>query len=343
MADEVVVVDTGSRDRTPDIAVAHGARLVREPWRDDFSRARNTALAHATGDWILYIDADERVSLNGRLDPVLRDGSAVAARVRFRANSRLTPYREHRLFRNRPDIRFRGVIHETVVPDLQRITAAEDAVITDAPMAIEHLGYEGNLDAKHRRNHPLLRRAVEADPARIYLWHALGEAERGLGDAAAAERAWRQGLAVLRRRDPRPGDALIYADLLDLHTSDADVALADAAVLLDEAAARHGDDPSVLWWTARHHEAAGRFSAARACLDRLLAFGPDGPARSELGYDRRLFGALAWGLMGVCWLRQGEPGRALPWLRQAEAADPDDLEIRAKRILAEAASNASPT
>ncbi len=57
--DEIVVVDTGSTDGTREVARSHGARVVEWAWRDDFAAARNESLRHATGDWILVLDADE--------------------------------------------------------------------------------------------------------------------------------------------------------------------------------------------------------------------------------------------------------------------------------------------
>src|SRR5512134_3132536 len=60
--DEVVVVDTGSSDRTRELARAAGAKVVEWAWRDDFAAARNEALRHATGGWILVLDADERLA-----------------------------------------------------------------------------------------------------------------------------------------------------------------------------------------------------------------------------------------------------------------------------------------
>lgn len=343
VADEIIVVDTGSTDRTPQIAAALGARVLSVPWRDDFAYARNVGLAQASGEWVLYVDADERVEVTGDLDDILADPKAIAARVQFRASSRLTPYWEYRLFRNRPDIRFRGVIHETVMPDIRALIDRGDGKIVDAPLGFDHLGYEGDRTAKHRRNLPLLRRAVADDPGRVYLWHALGEAALGLNDLVGTEAAWRQGLAVLRQREPRPGDTLIYADLLDLHLSETGVSLPDAADLVEEAGRRHPDDPLVLWWTARHLASKGNFAEARACLERILAYGPNGPTHGELGYDRQLFGAYAWGLLGVCWLQEGEPGRALDWLRRAEAADRSNPEIRAKRAFAEGVMRARAT
>ena len=68
--DEIVVVDTGSTDATPDIVAGRGGRVLHFPWADDFSLARNRALEAASGDWILYIDADERLSVpDGRVAP----------------------------------------------------------------------------------------------------------------------------------------------------------------------------------------------------------------------------------------------------------------------------------
>src|SRR5438132_14215088 len=61
LVDEIVVVDTGSTDRTREVAAAWGARIFEFPWCDDFSAARNECLRHARGDWVLSLDADDRV------------------------------------------------------------------------------------------------------------------------------------------------------------------------------------------------------------------------------------------------------------------------------------------
>ena len=60
LVDEIVLVDTGSTDATPELARLAGD-VVSVPWSDDFSAPRNEALAHAQGDWILQLDADERL------------------------------------------------------------------------------------------------------------------------------------------------------------------------------------------------------------------------------------------------------------------------------------------
>jgi len=60
--DEIVVVDTGSQDRTTEIARRLGAKVHQFPWEDDFAQARNVSLQYATGDWIFWMDADDRLA-----------------------------------------------------------------------------------------------------------------------------------------------------------------------------------------------------------------------------------------------------------------------------------------
>lgn len=74
VADDIVVVDTGSVDQTPAIAAAMGARVLHFPWENHFARARNVALAAARGVWILNIDADQR--LNDASIPALKSALA---------------------------------------------------------------------------------------------------------------------------------------------------------------------------------------------------------------------------------------------------------------------------
>ena len=124
--DEIVVVDTGSVDASLDIARRHGVVLLEREWRNDFAWARNEALAAARGEWVLYIDADERLIVppGEQLTGGLRPPDVCAALVRFRPQPRTTPYREYRLFRNDPRVRFTGSMHEFIVPAIERLTKA---------------------------------------------------------------------------------------------------------------------------------------------------------------------------------------------------------------------------
>ena len=103
LVDEVVVVDTGSTDGTAALARSLGATVDEIEWRHDFAAARNRSLDLAGGDWILYVDADERVR-PGDHGGVRRWLAAAercaAARVRFVPRVGWTPYREFRLWRH---------------------------------------------------------------------------------------------------------------------------------------------------------------------------------------------------------------------------------------------------
>ena len=78
--DEIIIVDTGSTDRTIDIAERYGARVFYHPWEGSFSKARNYSLKYATCDWILILDADEELNNDdtSRLKEIAKDNKSLA-------------------------------------------------------------------------------------------------------------------------------------------------------------------------------------------------------------------------------------------------------------------------
>lgn len=127
--DEMVIVDTGSRDNTPEIARRYGARLFHLPWCDSFAAARNESVRHARGQWIFWMDSDDTISAeNGRLlrqlvcNPV---GSAIygfVAQVHCPGPNpdEVTAVDHVKLFRNVPYLGFEGRIHEQILPSIRR-------------------------------------------------------------------------------------------------------------------------------------------------------------------------------------------------------------------------------
>lgn len=179
--DEIVVVDTGSSDRTAEVAKSLGAKVHFFPWRDDFSAARNESLRHAKGDWILFLDADETLNTLGDGER-LRKAASLPGIDAFSVpiiNPR--PDRESgvatgaavRFFRNLPGIRFSSRVHENV----DRFLLEKGARVANGPFLIEHRGYALDRDAvrkKYERNLRLLQKELEENPDNAHARYHLG-------------------------------------------------------------------------------------------------------------------------------------------------------------------------
>lgn len=169
---EVVIVDTGSHDATREVAERFATRVVEFPWCDDFSAARNAALRQATGDWIFWLDADDRLSPENAvrlgqlfaglahqprayaMDTVVHQAAGARERARLTTHVRLFP--------RHPAIGWRGRVHEQLRPGPESLgmeTARSD-------VQIDHLGYEDAavLHRKLRRNLRLLRMDFAVNP-----------------------------------------------------------------------------------------------------------------------------------------------------------------------------------
>ncbi|NCQ35374.1 glycosyltransferase family 2 protein [bacterium] len=202
--DELIVVDTGSEDDTPRLAEAAGARVLHHLWQDDFSAARNASLAAATGDWICYLDADERCTpeLAVQVRDLLEDPQAGAATVVMRNRRPDGTHRDAdllRLFRNDPDIRFRHRIHEDPSGHVQAYLERTGLAMRRLTGVVDHLGYLKNVAAaqgKRRRDTALLRRQVKGNPDDLYSWFKIMEQARYWEDRSA----WRKAARGCRRR-----------------------------------------------------------------------------------------------------------------------------------------------
>lgn len=332
--DEIIVVDTGSTDRSREIARDLGAHVLEHTWTDDFSAARNASISAARGRWILYIDADERVVEFDRamVEALLCDPHTVCYTVLFRPSTGYTRYREYRLFRNRPDLRFHGVIHESLVPALEALCSRPPLQIRDSPVALDHLGYDGNLHHKHVRNLPLLRARLARDPDHVYCWDHLGLTLDGLGDEAGAEAAWKRAINIVRKaRIKTLSDSLPYLHLANFLLDKR----RDAAALLEEGSRLFPENHSLTWLSARRSVEAGNHVAAMPLFERLAAIDADKLITGPIAFDASIFGAQAHAALGLCAFRLGRFAESAAHYARAEALAPDNLEIRAKRAVAE--------
>jgi tetratricopeptide (TPR) repeat protein len=192
--DEVCIVDTGSTDRTVEIATAFGARVAHRTWRDDFAWARNEALGLATKRWIFVLDADEELDAASR--DVLRSLRAVPAGLCglwIRCNNLSDDYKgsgasSHalvRFFPNNRRIRYASPVHEFI--SLDGKPTGLDA--RSSPLSITHHGYLSEivkLRKKSERNLALVKSATENNPQEPFNWYNLGTTSLLCGDPDAA-------------------------------------------------------------------------------------------------------------------------------------------------------------
>ncbi len=303
--DEIVVVDTGSEDGTRAVAARHGAVLLDFPWVGDFAAARNFALDACSGDWILYIDADECMAPlpPGAIKQALQPGW-IAANVLLRPRPRHTPYLLARLFRRHPAIRFEGRIHETVIPSIAPVAGREGLVIGDTELLIEHRGYEGDLSAKHARNLPLLHDAVRSMPERVYYWHHLAETLAALGRFDEARSAAARGIAAAAANPT----AKSLADAAMLHHLLARTDLEaghDPLPVLAEGLRQSPDNHALRLLLAQRHLAFGQAGEALRIAESLLEIDPATLAPGFLSYNEDIFGSFALRLKASSLVRLG--------------------------------------
>ncbi len=332
--DEIVIADTGSVDRSRDIARAHGAHVIEFPWTADFAAARNAALDAVRGEWVLYIDADERLAPTDRaaIRRMLDRPELIAAKPWFRPRTGFTRYREYRLFRNDPEIRFHGAIHEKISIDIHRVAGERGLRIADVELLIEHLGYDGPQDRKHRRNLPLLAAALERDSDNPYNWHHLGRIREALGDESGAVAAWQSGVDTVRRIGRRnSSDCMVFFELMRLRCRRGE----PAEDLLADAERMFPENPLLLLWRGNLAVARRDFAGALPAFRALTGIDPESYSDPEVAVEKRLFGELAQAALGNCHFQLGHYVEAAACFAAAAAADPGAVEYRVKRQLAE--------
>lgn len=217
-AEEIIVIDTGSQDSSIRIAKSYGAKVLFSRWEDDFSTPRNQALQIATTDWIFYLDADE-ILLSGlaAIKEQINDSDSEAFTVIIENLIGKNPqdhllHRSIRLFRNNPNYRFQGIIHEDIGHSIVKLHPSSS--IEDSEIRIRHFGYlPENIRKKDKivRNERLLQKALQTEPANPYYSYNLGITFCQAGKLFEAKDAMIQ--ALMLARDDAPYRSTLVKDL----------------------------------------------------------------------------------------------------------------------------------
>jgi glycosyltransferase involved in cell wall biosynthesis len=265
--DEIVVLDTGSKDRTMEIALGFGAIVHEREWRNDFAWARNEAVKLAKYRWIFQLDADEELLAESKAAlQQIRTARAHLVGIWVRCINRADQYLgsdgtiSHavaRIFPNHERIRYYGTIHE--FPALDGATTTLSCI--NAPVKIVHHGYTAEMmseRSKFERNRSIIEAAVERSPDDAFNWYNLGMTAYLGGDYERGVQALRQMWFLSQAQGARPFVAnglTVLADALTDHLNKPEESLEFALAALKLAP----------------HYANAHFSAGRA-LDGMKRY-----------------------------------------------------------------------
>jgi glycosyltransferase involved in cell wall biosynthesis len=311
---ETVLVDTGSSDATPAVAAARGARVFHEPWRDDFAAARNAALAHARGEWVLWLDADEELlpASAALLPSLLRDEQAFAYYVYAlhvrdaAAPEAAVEMRYLRLHRNHAALRWVGRVHARLEPAPEKLAAEEGRKVLDSTLRFRHWGYLPEAEpAKLQRAARLLELELQDRPGELYYEVELA-------------RTW------LRLEDPR-GEPAMRAALRKVLAVPVEAPPPSilAAPVLEWAVARarrwFPGSPPVLAAIGERYFHAGDYALALPYLERLVEVAERGTYDRSVSFSPHYLADGPLLFLGACRHRLGDlAGAAAAYRRLLE-------------------------
>jgi len=332
--DEIVIVDTGSTDRTIEIARSFGARVFDFVWVDDFGAARNAALARAAGDYAFWLDADdvmdppEREKLEALLDQ-LRAGDGHEACYVVRCKCDPSPdgtggetVVDHiRLFPLRQDVRWTYRVHEQILPALKRAGVP----VRWTGITVRHTGYvDRALRArKLDRDCKILTEDLEDrpdDPFTLF----------NLGSIAVEHQDWLEALGFLKRSlaGSAPTDSItrkLFALIARVYQmqGDSHTALRTCA----EGLAIDPDDAELWFRKAVVHRHRGESAEAEGCWRRILTL-----RRPEQfsSVDQGIYGHLSRRNLAALAAERGDHAEAAKLWTEVLAECPGDREALAK-------------
>ncbi len=320
LMDEVIIVDTGSTDRTKEVAARFGAKvkIFDFPWCDSFSAAFNEALRHATGQWAFRLDADESIDADNRerlrnLFADLKDEN-----VAYLMRTVNPAVFDHiRLFRNQPGVRWEYRIHEQVLPSLMRL----GHVVRRANIEVRHTGYQDPALRlrKHERDLRLLHLEGSERPDDPFMLFKLGWTYLELGRVSEAA-------SYLGRSHQLSQPGLSFLSNLYVLLTRAYRQLGQApraSAICAEGLSRFPDDPELLYEQAWLFHAAGDHAKTEENLLRVLR-GPAQPSdRIVISGDPGLRGYITRHNLAVLYRDQNRQPEAEAHWRAVVAERPD--------------------
>ena len=328
VVDEIVILDTGSADRTAEIARAFGARVYDHRWRDSYSEARNAAIDLATGSWILVLDADERLDARAGaiIRKAVRDGCFTAYEIIQRnyysddEASDVIVNPTCRLWRNLPGYRYEGRIHENPAPSIVRA----GGTIGRLDAVIHHYGNQPRVLAgrdKCRRYIRLLEAELRDNPNDVGKLHDIAVSYYVIGRYEDALPYLERAVAALAPTSPIAGT--VYSTYIGaLYRSGR---AEQAAAAMERASSLGIRHPEICYAGGQALMALERYEAAAIEFERGIELGKQGNWTG----DEAVWGHKAHEAASMCLLKLGRWMEAAKHGAVALQSKPDRAETRA--------------
>jgi hypothetical protein len=332
VAEQVIVADTGSTDRTSAMAAELGATVPLFEWTDDFAAARNFAVSHASGDWILWLNPDEELlpASQALVRNCVTQTDALGFTVVIQEVMQpdrpeyCTETLQLRLYRRRPDLHFVGRLHARLEPPLEELARREGKPIYPTPITIRHHAYLSvPTEPKLRWAARLLELELRDRPGQLSMLIDYGNTLLRLKDpaghgvmAAAVEQ-----ILPLRHvpAAPVPQIQLLLEYLLTVAPQHSKSRLSrDEAWEL--ALRWFPTSPPLFWWRAAQLFHEGDFQQAADLLAQLVEFGQTGHYNHAFGFDPSIIRENALANLGACFTRLRRLDQAEQCFRQLLAS-----------------------
>lgn len=302
VAHEIIVVDTGSTDKTIEIVKNRNHKVYHYAWENDFSKAKNYAIEQATGDWILFLDADEyfteaclktvpihieKQHRNKNIDAIVCRLYNIDSDCKGRI---ISTFSNLRIFRNMPYLRYHGNVHEMLKNDSRNLNLC----MMEKEIQIYHTGYSSSiLQGKLERNLKLLQDDVAKNGEKADLYHYFCDCYHGLGNFEETIRYAR--LHLTSGCKLISGNAEIYKKMIDAY-----IALQkpkeEILALIDEALEVYPEEPTFAYCKGEIYLQAQQYEKADLYLHQALVFAKQ--PRDEhsmdifVAYEKYLYASL---------------------------------------------------
>lgn len=324
---EIIFVDTGSADRTVQIAEEMGAKVFHFPWVDSFSAARNESLRHATGKWVFWMDCDDTLpfecgeallqcalnappNLTAFVVPVqfVEEGVGQGTRV------------DHvKLIRRVPNLAFEGRIHEQILPSIRQAGGE----IARSGAYVLHSGYDSSPEGqarKRERDLKLLHLDIAERPDHPFVLFNLGMTYHYMGEHPEALEWLRKCLAASPVNDShvRKAYALLAVSLRETGERE------EAMRVLEEGLSHVQGDPELHFHMGILLTSEGRNAEAKEHYLKALASDISAHFSSV---DMGILGYKTYHNLGVLCMAEGDYNEARDWWRKALDSSPHPVPI----------------